>query len=221
MRGERESSPPSRREHGDRRADLGISSELDGQGTARSDVCTPARGAMRRPALRRREQGWHATCALSHDSNRQRARALLRTPGFGVRDAGSLPRAPRLGAATGVEGPGARSSPQGCEHVRPFRAAQRKEQPWSRATSRRGPAFGVELRMRGERESSPPSRREHGDHRADLGLVRNLAAAGRSAATFSRGHVAHLHPSANTQPRSSACATWARSSRTAQRKEQP
>jgi len=48
-----------------------------------------------------------------------------------VRGVGSLPRARRLGAASGVEGPGARSSPQGCEHVRPFRAAQRKEQPCS------------------------------------------------------------------------------------------
>jgi hypothetical protein len=37
------------------------------------------------------------------------------------------PRA-ALGAASGVEGPGARSSPQGCEHARPFRAAQRTEQ---------------------------------------------------------------------------------------------
>ena len=73
---------------------------------------------------------------------------MPRSSSFGVRDVGSLPRARRLCAASGVEGPGARSSPQGCEHVRPFRSAQRKEQPWSRATSRRGPAFGVELRRK-------------------------------------------------------------------------
>jgi len=72
---------------------------------------------------------------------------MPRTSGFGVRGVGSLPRAPRLCAATGVEGPGARSIPEGCEHARSFRTAQRKEQPWSRSTARRGTAFGVALRV--------------------------------------------------------------------------
>src|SRR5450432_2433920 len=39
------------------------------------------------------------------------------------------PRAARFGAASGVEGPGARSRPQGDEHARPPRDALRKEQP--------------------------------------------------------------------------------------------
>jgi len=95
---------------------------------------------------RRAKQGWYATRALSLDSNRQQVCAILRTSSFGGRGVGSLPRAPRLCAATGVEGPGALRIPQGGEHARPFRTAHRKEQPWSRGSARSGKAFGVACR---------------------------------------------------------------------------
>jgi len=51
------------------------------------------------------KQGWHATCALSHDSNRQQARALLGTSRFDVRAVGSLPRARRLAPRPRLRGP--------------------------------------------------------------------------------------------------------------------